>query len=171
VQIDNGKIVIGVGTGEQGKRLPVVGFVELGFGIEAAQHAFNALTDQFMVVGYKKLHDVSASRACPMWATAVIGSRFTSSLVNRIIAAHPAIICLIGGAAHLPANRLCDHLFVKSPSAPMHRMMSKPGLSRIVYGLLGRRAERSFFEGVHAGFRRLCAPDRSVLKQSLFDCK
>jgi hypothetical protein len=64
MQIDDRKIVIGVGPRSGGEAFPTIGFVELRVGIETAQHTLDALPDQFMVVGHKKLHDVSASRAC-----------------------------------------------------------------------------------------------------------
>jgi hypothetical protein len=52
-----------------------------------------------MVVGHKKLHDVSASRACALWTTAaaLLAVRSLSLPVlllfpNRVIAGYPAVI-------------------------------------------------------------------------------
>ncbi|SIT35520.1 hypothetical protein BN2476_40049 [Paraburkholderia piptadeniae] len=60
MQIDDREIVVGVGLGDGGQRFPRVGFVENGVGIESAQQPFDTLADQFMIVGYEKLHHVSA---------------------------------------------------------------------------------------------------------------
>src|ERR1700761_9516096 len=66
MQIDNRQIVIGVGPRGGGEGVPGVGLVELGIRVESAQHSFDALADQFMVIGHKKLHDVSACRHCAL---------------------------------------------------------------------------------------------------------
>src|ERR1700761_9419081 len=104
MQIDDRQIVVGIRSCGGGKCFPAIGFVELRVGIETAQQTLDALPDQFMVVGHKKLHDVSASRACPLWTTAVVGSRCTSILVYRIMAGYPAFAAPSGGAARLSAG-------------------------------------------------------------------
>src|SRR6516225_5509608 len=60
MEIDDGEVVVRIGPCGSGQRFPRVGFIEYGVGIESAQQTLDALADQFMIVGYKKLHDVSA---------------------------------------------------------------------------------------------------------------
>jgi len=49
-----------------------------------------------MVVGHKKLHDVSASRTCALWTTAAVLLALLPVLLlfsNGVMAGYPAIIC------------------------------------------------------------------------------
>jgi hypothetical protein len=78
-----------------------------------------------MVVGHKKLHDVSASRACAWWTAAAVllpSKRVALWLVallavlllfsNRVIAGYPAFHMPIDGAARLTVCRPFNTLFV-----------------------------------------------------------
>jgi hypothetical protein len=84
-----------------------------------------------MVVGHKKLHDVSASLACAWWATAagflalkletlqrVVLFAVLLLFPIRIMAGYPAFHRPIDGTARLPVCRLFNRYFVLSPAGP-----------------------------------------------------
>jgi hypothetical protein len=113
VQIDDGQIVVGIGPRGGHEGLPAVGLVELCVRVEPAQQALHALADEFMVVGHKKLHGVSACRLC------------------RLIAALP-VRCARCAASF--ASRLSIALDIRSPH-PLHSSRLAAGPSSA-----GRRA-------------------------------